>query len=360
MDEAIYMISPDDAPLINGLNSDGLQILPVLPVDEKSFKWMDEERLTPETLLGAAVTTAFTTLLCQSGQRTRFSTGDLLTVESVTTQQEVMLVTSYGSTADTLVVTRAITGTAGSYASADKGVGLGQYLVEGSDPELARTVDRSERENFTQIFGPTQMSMSRTEMNRRKFGVANEFTHQLQNRLIEMTIHRDRAFLLGRKKEDTTNKKRATGGIVEWITTEVNSALTEFNVTNIETMMTGCYDNGGVPDIITANPKALGDLNELTDTGRTRVTFEDVRRGRTPVRFVETEFGTVTIVRNRYCPTYLAVGWCREQATRRVFDPVIMKRLAVTGDSEDTMIVCEEGLEFKGEAHAFAMKALDY
>lgn len=364
MDEAIYMISPNDAPLINGLNSDGLQILPVMSLDEKEFSWMDEERLTPRsTVTGLALASGAATLVgVATGERERFATGDIITIVPAagSDELEVMQVSAWNGATDLIEVVRNFVTTAAAgdaYTAADEIIGIGQALAEGSAPEDARTIDRNQRTNYTQIFGPTKMSMSRTEQNRRKYGVANEFTHQLGNRLVEMTIARDQAFLLGRKFEDSSNKKRTTGGIAEWISSNVTDTTT-LNVTTIQTMMQTNYDNGGVPDILSANPKVLGTINELADTGRTRVTFEDVRRGRTPVRYVETEFGTITVTRNRHCPTSLAVGWQREQATRRVFDPVIMRRMAVVGDSDDVFIVCEEGLEFKGESHAFKFTAL--
>ena len=47
MDELIYMISPTDSPFINGIGTDGRQLLGSSPVDQQEFKWMDEELLIP-------------------------------------------------------------------------------------------------------------------------------------------------------------------------------------------------------------------------------------------------------------------------------------------------------------------------
>ena len=41
----------------------------------------------------------------------------------------------------------------------------------------------------------------------------------------------------------------------------------------------------------------------------------------------------------------------REGVQRRVIQPLIVEALAKTGDSDSVMIVCEEGLQVKGEAH---------
>ena len=47
MDELIYMISPVDSPFINGIGTDGRQLLTSSPTDQTEFKWMDEELLLP-------------------------------------------------------------------------------------------------------------------------------------------------------------------------------------------------------------------------------------------------------------------------------------------------------------------------
>jgi hypothetical protein len=83
-------------------------------------------------------------------------------------------------------------------------------------------------------------------------------------------------------------------------------------------------------------------------------------RGRVRVSFVETEFGSALMVRNRWMMGTDAIGFDRAQAIRRVMTPLIYEQLAKVGDSVQGQIVCEEGLEFKGEAHAWKMNSLGY
>ena len=77
----------------------------------------------------------------------------------------------------------------------------------------------------------------------------------------------------------------------------------------------------------------------------------DYRRGRMPVMEVQTEFGVVTVVRNRWLHPFFAFGFSRENVTRRVLRPLILERLAKTGDSDKAQLLCEEGLQVKGEEH---------
>lgn len=359
MDTAIYMIDPDDDPLIAGVNSDGMQVLPTAPVDETKFYWMDETRLAPTATIAANLTTstAFITLN-SAADRTRFSTGDILVIHKGAAAEHI-LVTGYATTAATLDVTRGFnSSTATDYATGATVVAVATYLAEGSDPNTFRAVDRTERYNFTGIFGPFAIEMSRTEQSRRKYGVSSEFSHQTQKRLVEMTIMRNMSLLYGTRIEDTGTSKRASGGVKFWITSNVDSASTQLTVANIVTRMQTSYNNGGIPDVLIVNPASLTDLNDIDNTSRVRVTNVDSMRGRQPVMYIDTEYGRMTIVRNRWCSKLDAFGVKRDQWTRRVFDPVLMERLAKTGDRDAVQLVCEEGLQFKGQAHAFRFSNL--
>jgi hypothetical protein len=364
MDEAIYLLSPIDTPMTTGQGSDGLSVLSTAPVDQKAFSWQDEEILTPESTLAAAVVTAGTEIVVQTNHQERFSTGDLLQVMKVgATSFEYLRVTGYSATtADTLLTTRGYNSTtATTYASGSVVVGIGTTLAEGSDPENARSTDRDLRTNYTQIFGPTKVAMSRTMQRIARYGVPSEFNHQLMRRLQELNIHRERAILYGRAADDTSNKIRSTGGINHFLSTNVDSTVTEITVTNIETNMQTCYDAGGLPDRFIANPKSLSDLNATSDTSRVRQEMMDARRGREPVTVVTTEFGDLAIVRNRWVYPGHAFAIKRDNVIRRVLDPVVFESLAKTGDADSGQLVGEEGFEVKGQSHMFKMVNLtDY
>lgn len=361
MDEAIYMISPQDSPLINGLDADGAVILGSTPTDEIEFDWMDEQILVPRSQLNGAVTTGDTVITLDSNdERLRFSTGDILMIEKAGVGERIQ-VTGYGTTTGTLLVTRGFASTtATNYSDNAAVVGLGTALAEGSDPEAARSRDRGEDDNYTQIFGPTSVHLSGTEQVVAKYGVPNEFQHQVFNRTRENVIAREQAYLYGVKYNSTTAKIRTTGGLDYFITTNVDSTSTQLTVTSIEAAMELGYDQGGIPDLLTANPKSLGDLNALNDADRVRVDITDAKRGRMRVMAVHTEYGDITVVRNRYCRKTDAFLWNRNQVVRRPLRPLTMERLAKTGDSDKVQILCEEGLQVKGQEHMAKLTALSY
>jgi uncharacterized protein (DUF2141 family) len=359
MDEAIYMLSPQDTPMLTGLGSDGLTMIGQSPVDEIQFDWMTDSILTPRSTLNGAATTGDAVITVATGDRTKFSTGDIVTIGKQNAVEQIR-VTGYSSGTDVLNVSRAWAGTATNYASGAIVVGIGTALAEGSDPEAARTVDRVQVSNVTQIFGPTKVDLSRTEQQVRKYGVGNEFTHQLTGRMTENAISREQTFLYGARVNSTTLKVRTTGGLRYFITTNVDTSATSLTVAVITTKQQTGYNAGGFADVVMANPVALADLNAAADTLVVRTTIDDPKRGRTRVTFVDTEFGSVLLARNRWCLPMDAFGISRENVIRRVMQPLIFERLAKTGDSDQGQIVCEEGLEVKGEQHLFRFNNLAY
>lgn len=355
MDDVIYTVDPIDSPLLGGVGSDGLSVISTFPVDQKSFSWMEESLLTPRCNAGGTSTTGDTFLTFSAGDRERFQTNDVIRI--VTTaggaQGELVRVVGYATTANTLDVTRGFNGTTAATITTGTAlfVGVGTAIAEGSNPNNSRQKDRDSFSNVTQIFGPTQVSMSGTEQVVTKYGVPNEFSRQVYNRTVEQVISREQAYLYGRKFDSTTLKVRTTGGLDEFITTNVESTSTQLTVLNIQGMQQKCYNSGGLPDRLIANPTALADLNDVANTSVIRQVVVDTMRGRVPVDTVWTEFGPLSIVRDRWCAKIHAFLIKRDGVVRRVLRPFQMERLAKTGDADNVQILIEEGLEVKGQAH---------
>lgn len=359
MDDVIYTLDPIDTPLYGGIGSDGLAILQSYPTDQIEFQWQHEALLVPRTALAASMTSTQTFITVTAGQRDRFSVGDVIRIVKASAGEEWVRVTALATTADTLDVSRGWGGsTATTFTTSDVVIGVGMVLAEGADPGAAKTKDRSTVSNYTQIFGPYKMAMSRTEQKVAKYGVSNEFNRQLYNRINEIAVAREQAALYGRKYSSATLKMRITGGLDYHITTNVDSTSTQITVTSIVTNLVKCFNKGGLPDVLVANPAAFNDLNDTTNTSIVRVTIDDPRRGRVPVEEVWTEYGPLRVVRHRWVHPYTAFAYKRDGFVRRTFDPLMLERLAKTGDADNVMVVCEEGFEVKGEQHMFKLNNL--
>ena len=356
MDELIYMISPVDSPLINGIGTDGRQLLASSAVDQTTFKWMDEELLPPTAAADAVNSNTGTSVVVVSvsaADSYKFQVGDLVTImdEGAVQHAAVLRVTAVNnSTGDLTVAGWANHAAQTAIAVGDVVTCLGTALAEGSDPGTARSADRTIRSNYTQIFGPTPVHMSRTEQQINRYGVSDEFAKQLYGRSVENVITREQAFLYGQPVDDTTNKMRSTGGLNYWISSNIDTTTT-LTLASLESLMQTCYNNGGVPDLLLANPTSMATLNDISDSGRVRTVIDDPRRGRVPVTSVFHEFGETQLVRNRWVHKETAFVIKKENVQRRVIQPLVVEALAKTGDSDKVQIVCEEGLQVKGESH---------
>ena len=106
-----------------------------------------------------------------------------------------------------------------------------------------------------------------------------------------------------------------------------------------------------MPDLLIANPASFATLNDSDNTETVRHVIDDPRRGRVPTMSIFTEFGETQAVRNRWCHAETAFLVAKEGISRRVMQPLVVEALAKTGDSDKVQIVCEEGLQVKGEQH---------
>ena len=357
MDELIYMISPTDSPFINGIGTDGRQLLGSSPVDQQEFKWMDEELLIPRATVtdtGAAGAGA-TDVTVSTSDIYKFQVDDLITIgeADAAVNAAVKRVTHVNTDAGVLTLAdwaNASAWPATTAGHADTVICVGTALVEGSDPGEARSADRTIRTNCTQIFGPTPIHMSRTEQQVSRYGVSDEFAKQVYGRSVENVITREQAYLYGQYNNDTSNKRRSTGGLNYHITSNTDTTTT-LTLPALEALQQKCYNAGGMPDLLIANPASFATLNAVSDSGRVRTVIDDPRRGRVPVASVFTEFGETQMLRNRWCHAETAFLIAKDGISRRVMQPLVVEALAKTGDSDKVQIVCEEGLQVKGEQH---------
>lgn len=350
----IHQLSPFDVPL-QGLNTaEGRTVLSSDTCFEKKVEWHDEALLTPRSTLAATVTTGGTVLTVASGEQANFSTGDLLLVNA-----EYILVTDYGVTADTLLTTRAISGSADTLASGEVVMSVGSYLAEGSDPEDARAVDRTNRYNYTQIFGPHAVQVSGTELAIKKYGLegTNEFQHQGGQRIKEMAIAFEQALLYGVRTEDSNAKKRSMGGFLYYITTNVDSSTTSLTETKLLDIMQTSFGYGGNVNVLVSGAKQKRVISAFTSSGVIEVMRADGTAGR-KVDVYESDFGVVACTLNRWCRLEDLFGFNRDQATVCTLRPLGMEMLAKTGDSIKGQALMEKTLKFRRERHAFRFSAL--
>jgi hypothetical protein len=289
-----------------------------------------------------------------AGDAVKFAVGDAVRIDD-----EIFLVTGVNTSTEVLTVTRAALGsTAATHSSGAEIIGLGTVLAEG-DIGSANFQGRDKYSNYTQIFSK-KLTVSRTEQSIPKYGVPNELNKQMRNAMLHCNVGIEQAALYGIKYEDSATRVRSTGGLNSFITTNVDTDSDWITVSAIEALQQKAYDNGGSFEFITARPAAFQALNNTMGNERIQtVTVEDARRGRRRASVVMTEFGEVTLVRNRYVRKTDAFCYSRDNFIQRVFQPLVAQKLAKTNDTDSFMMVAECGFQVKGQDHMAKFTGLD-
>lgn len=354
IDELIYILTPEDLPLLSGIGSDGLGVIGKAPVDNTVFYWMEEDVPLPRATSAEALDTSETGIDVVAGDAVKFAVGDAIRIDD-----EIMLVTDINTSTEVLTVTRGALGsTAATHVTASEIIGLGTVLAEG-DIGNANFQGRDKYSNYTQIFSK-KLTVSRTEQSIPKYGVPNELNKQMRNAMLHCNVGIEQAALYGIKYEDSATRVRSTGGLNSFITTNVDSSSSWLTVTAIQAQQQAAYDNGGMFEFIAARPAHFQALNNIMGSERVQtVTVDDARRGRRRTSVVMTEFGEVTLVRNRYVRKTDAFCYNRDNFVQRVFQPLVAQRLAKTNDTDSFMMVGECGFQVKGQDHMAKFTALN-
>jgi len=354
IDELIKLLNYDDLPMLGGVNADGFATIQKVPVDNTIFYWQDQDMPVPRTTVATALTTTTTSLVVATGDGVNFAVGDAIRIGD-----EVCFISAVST--DTLTISRGDAGTSDpgtTYAVGTDVIGLGTVLDEG-DIGTQQFRGRNKTSNYTQIWS-SQINMTRTQQRIPKYGVPSELGNLVRQVTLSEAINKEQAFLYGTKWQ--SDPKRSTGGLTEFITTNVIGNGTSgdwLTVTEIEARQQAAYDAGGLFDTIVSRPRNFAALNNAEGTERVRTDWTDQYRGRRRATSVVTEFGEVELYRNRHVKATDAFGINREDLSERVFQPMVMQPLAKTDDRDKWMFVCEGGFQVKGERHQVLWNGLD-
>jgi hypothetical protein len=348
LDPMIFTNTPLDTPLQSALNSVGFPILGSGPINTRTYWWQEEDIPTPRARLVGAMdnTTDPVAVNVEAGEAAKFAIGDAIRIDN-----EILLITAVVDS-DTLTATRAQGGTTiAAHQDDDDVIGLGTLLAEGEIGGGVAT-DRFKNFNYTKIF-TRSLSFTRTGQIIPKVGVPSELAKQMFANQHAVQMSKEQAYLYAIRYNSDVAEKRSFGGVFDMVRSHVNTTDTSLTVSVIETAQENLFIDGFSAGSLWSHPVNFKPLNDLANTNIVRVTFEDARRGRQRVEMVETEYGSVTLVRNRWMrasDAFLAPDGSSGAGLKKlVMTPLSVEKLAKTKDRDDWMMVCEEGFEIKGQ-----------
>jgi hypothetical protein len=233
---------------------------------------------------------------------------------------------------------------------------IGQYRAEGSDPEDARSVDRTQPYNYTQ-WGQEAIEVTRTQQKRAMYGLTDPYGHEVNKKFRELGIRFEKSLINGYRTFSSDSKSRFMGGLFFFVTTNSESN-TKANVkATIATLLKDSYEVGGSAHTLMVSPAVKIAISENTDASSRRTVRDDTTGGYVVERML-TDVGEVDIVMNRHFPQTKGI-LLPTGLKRRVFDGYFHEMLAKTGDREKGQIVGEFSLEVKNESEGGVLTVTD-
>lgn len=227
MSEAILLLEPEEAPFTVLLR----KLMKKEAVNPK-FEWLEDEVVPYVDQINNAAGYVAGALEFLVDNYTYFAVGDIIKVFRT---GETMLVTDVGNPVNTIDVTRSWGATAAAaLVDNDFLYIMGQAAKEGATKPASRMTKKVNKFNYCEIFR-TPVKLTATLEASKLYGVNSERAYQRRKKGVEHNRSLERAFWFGEKNEDlTAEPRRSTGGVTEFLTTNVTQLANEAAFTQSE------------------------------------------------------------------------------------------------------------------------------
>ena len=341
----ISLISPEDCPMVARFGlSGGQSKFRIVNWPSTKVEWLEDTLADMTDTLNGSITSNATTITVDDGSL--HHVGDVVEMDS-----EHAWVSAISS--EVLTVTRAFNGTTGAtHADAAVVTRITNARLEGADASYDRAFsDITAGYNYTQIF-QEDVYVTRTQEKLSQYGLGGEFDYQAEKKIPEMSILIEKAFFKGGRNVGSATTPRTFGGLNAFITTNTLSlagaALTR---KNIDDKVESCWDAGGRPSLLVCGSRVKRKINDLFD-GYVR-TERDESRGGIEISVLETEGGTVNVVKDRWAPADRLYILDEEHIGFMEYDAFFQEPLGKTGDNFKGQVIGEYGLVVRQQtAHA--------
>lgn len=243
--------------------------------------------------------------------------------------------------------------------------------LEGADSTTYAESNTTECSNRTQILKKA-ISVSGTVQAIKHAGVDKEYNYQMARALKEIKKDLEYALLSNQiEAPESGSNGRKMRGLPAWLKTNTSlgssgavattsAAATAgtaraFTEAMLQTVLLGCYTQGGNPDTIMVAPALKQKLSATLNGGATRMEKVEAKKAHAVVDVYVSDFGSLDIVPNR---VQAGVGYSQKCAF--VLDPEYWKvamlrdfnedKLATIGDSVRGHVIVEATLEARNEA----------
>jgi hypothetical protein len=371
----VNVTDPQDVPLQNYLGRANQKKFRIRDFPNHKYAWLLDHLKTRSATLAEAMDTTEQGMDVVTGQGIRFKSGDVW--RSVETGE---LVWVDSRSTDTITVIRnwgaAMGGAQGTATVGMTTATALEYLfsarLEGDTSDPAHWTTPSEEYNYTQIMHhEIEVTGSEQDASTR-YGVTDYYRYQFMKAMGglgagngkkgsagDLLIDLEKTWFHGQRIIRADGVAGAMGGFKEFVVTnavDLNSAYLDEDILN--DAIQSCWTQGGKPNLIVCNAFNKRLISSWY-AGSVR-TERTATIGGVVVSQIETEFGLLDLMLNRWCPTTEVdivqsadCGWITARDWRE-------EKLAKTGDSQKTQLIGEFGLVILNEnCHAVITETRD-
>lgn len=326
--DVIRMIDPIDTPLIAALGGlDGARSKFNIRQNGKMIELMEDEY--------AAVAGAFNNSAEVATDETAVTMADgsiLQPGNVILFGNEYAWVSAVSG--DDVTIVRTVAGTNDTAAATEAYSIVGMVRLEGDDADFVGLNAIDTVYNYTGIV-ERALKVTGSDEAIDYYGMGSPFAYQAAKKVPEMLRDVELGLFHGYRAAGSASVARSWGGLDTFIGSNTSGAGGGIAKTDLDYVMEACYGDGGQPNLLVVNQAVAQDLKDLIDTSSfVRVDQSEQKLGLGPLQMVQTQFGPLRIVMDRWCPVGTAYLLDPRKIGLFTLRPFFWQALAVTGDSK--------------------------
>jgi hypothetical protein len=338
--DAIHLIDPVDTPLLDLLGLDSARSKFLVRENGYKIEILEDEHdpLSTTANQGTTITTNTTTLTVTDASI--FQDGHVILIDA-----EYMVVKTADATGNTLTVySRSYGGTNATHTTASTITIVGMARLEGDDADFGPVVDITAPYNYTSIFQKA-LKVTGTMQAISQYGKTNEKDYQANKALPHLFRLLESSLFHGIRSAGTASAPRSMGSIGSFLSSNTVAAGGAIAKADIDGLAEEILLNGGMPDTLVLHPSIANDLRTLLDNSSfIRVTQQETQFGMKAIKSIETQYGMLRMIEDRWCPLATAYMLDSRKVGTYQLRPFGWHDIAKAGDSEKIEVVGEFSL----------------
>ena len=217
---------------------------------------------------------------------------------------------------------------------------------------------RTRLNNYTQIMH-RGIHVTQTQEVVLKYGLKSETAYQMQKTLKELAFDCEQALLTQDSKIlGSMSEPRQFGGLPYWIVTNDFTA-TKLTFDEINNALEQTWNNGGKPSVLLVSPRSKRIISTFTAGNTKYMEGNKTRRLTQMISVLETDFGTLQCLTDRFMPNEIVYGLSPEYMKRAFLRPFKTGDLPEVSDMHRKYVKGEWTLEMRAEKAHFKISGLD-